>query len=263
MPQRTVVVVGPQGQQQANATVLLIDRSRQGVKESPRRRLVGLSEQLLELIDEDEQLRLFVGQDSSDRTRNTELVSSQLLEEGPRRVDGDSKQSLLYRFERVRARCQVDREPAGRPQYGVGGESGKHTGFDDAGLAASAGPHNGDKAPARTRVSQPSHEPVDEPIPTEEVGSINLVEGPQSLVGVLDVGGYQCGCRRSSFLAGESFLERVPERCNVPKATTRIGIGRSVDHICHVRVEHLFGLGDVSRSPAQQLGGDHREAVDV
>ena len=59
--QRAIVEVGPQGDHDPQAAVLIIDRGRQGLEKRTAGGRVRKGEQLLELVDDEEELRAIVG----------------------------------------------------------------------------------------------------------------------------------------------------------------------------------------------------------
>ena len=111
--QRPVVEVGSQRGDDTDATLLVGDGAHEGGEEAVRRGRVDLREQLLELVDQQQQLRAVVGQHAVERALQP-VVAGELLEQRRRRIDGDAEQRLLELLERMGRRGHLDREPRTR-----------------------------------------------------------------------------------------------------------------------------------------------------
>ena len=85
-----VVEVGAQRDDDTDATLVVGDGTHQVGEEAVRRRRVDLREQLLELVDQQQQLRTVIGQHAVDRTLQP-LVAGELLEQRGWRIDGDAR----------------------------------------------------------------------------------------------------------------------------------------------------------------------------
>ena len=105
-----VVEVGSQRGDDTDATLLVGDGTHQVGEEAVRRRRVDLCEQLLELVDQQQQLRSVMGQHAVDRTLQA-LVAGELLEQRGRGIDGDAQERFLELLERMGCRGHLDREP--------------------------------------------------------------------------------------------------------------------------------------------------------
>ena len=108
--QRPVVEVGSKRDDHADATLLVGDGADQAGEEPVGRRRVDLCEELLELVDEQQQLRAVGGQHPVDRALQP-LVADELFEQRRRGVDGHVQEGVLELLERMGCRGHLDREP--------------------------------------------------------------------------------------------------------------------------------------------------------
>ena len=99
-------------------------------------------------------------------------------------LTADAQQRRLQLLEGVRARGHVGDEPVRRSGESAAAQGGQQPGVDHARLAAPARADQGDEPAPGPGLAEPGEQPLDEPLPPEEVGGVGLLEGPQALVGV-------------------------------------------------------------------------------
>ena len=142
VPQRPVVEVGAQRDDDPDARARCGDEVDQLVDEPGRGVVVDLGEQLLELVDDDQQLVVVGGQDAIDGAAHTARSEHQIEQRG-RWVRRDAEQGRLELLEGVRGWCHVDPEPVRRHRQRPVRQGGQQPGSHGARLAASARPDDG------------------------------------------------------------------------------------------------------------------------
>ena len=184
--QRPVVEVGAQRGDDTDPTLVVGHRAHEGVEEPVRRGRVDLCEQLLELVDQQQQLRAVVRQHAAKRALQP-VLARELLEQGGGRIDGNAEQCIFERLERMGRRGHLDREPRIRQGERAATDRREQPGLHDARLAAPARADHGDESAAGPGLTETGDEPLDEPFPAVEVDGIGDVERPQPLVRVVDL----------------------------------------------------------------------------
>ena len=169
-------------------------------------------EDLLQLVEDDQQLGVRVGQDPSDRADKPELVLLEVLEQGGRRLDGHAEQRRLELTQRVGSREQVDhvpalgardRAPAERPGRGRRGRRRTSP-------IPTARRRTRNRALVVARPGAP--EPARQRLAAEEVAASGLEERSESLVRVADLPGRRRFAPPSMRAAeGGGELQRVRE----------------------------------------------------
>ncbi len=227
--QRGVVEVGSKGCDDPNAAVGFERRRADGREEArPSPLVLDEREDLLELIEDDQQLGVPVGQDPVDRSHEPELVAFELLHQRGRRLDGDAHQGGLDLAERLVAGHHVDHVPALRTRDRTAPQRRHQPCADDRGLARARGTHHGEEPSRRVVLREAPEQPLGHRLAAEEVGGVRLQERAEPLVGVADV---PDGFARRRRRALEGRPERRGELRNVGEAFVRILGGRACDRV--------------------------------
>jgi hypothetical protein len=176
--QRPVVEVRPQRRDHSEPAPRVTNRQLEA-RQEVHAPLVVLDERedLLELVDDEQQVRAVIGEDALDGPEQAELVRLQLLPQRARRIHRDPQKRRLQLLERIRARRHHGDLPAARAD--LRDESGEHHGR----FPAPARPDDGEKP----LVGDSRDELADQLLAAEEVLGVRLEEGVEALVRVADL----------------------------------------------------------------------------
>ena len=253
MPQWSVVEVGPQRCNDTDATVLIGDGADQHRQEPTDRLGFDLREQLLELVDDEQQLRPVARQDAADRPLQPALAA-QLLEQRRRRVDGDAEQRRLELFERVRCRRHLDREPRARRRRGPWRIAGSSPALTTLDLPLPLGPTtamNRPRVPGSPRrlISRSTSRSR----PWKSAASA-ASKARRPLYGLSISTSRSDGIGRiASAEPSERRVEIADERADVCVALCRIDIGRAVDDAQRPRQHSARSAPAPPRTPRPQM----------
>ena len=161
MAEWTVVEVGAQRDQHPERALRVGDGGGERIEEGVGRCRRRLSEQLLELVYDQQQVRLWVGKHPLHRPLYPGLVVEQLVDQARRRIDRDAEQRRFELLVGVRAGSDVGDEPLSGSGEGAAAEGRQQPGVDHARLAASARSHQGDEPATRAGFAEPRQEPLD------------------------------------------------------------------------------------------------------
>src|SRR5436190_3871441 len=197
--QRPVVEVGPQRDDDAEARVRVADRTLEERKELRATRLVlDEGEHLLELIDDQHELRFVVDEEALDGPQQAAIVLLELLEQPRRRTVRRTQERRLELLERIRAREQLHDVPAFRARQRTLPEPRDEPGAHHRRLAAAARADDREK----TRLAETLDQMLGQGFPAEKVLGVALAEGPKSLVRVARLERARC-CRIERSAKGE------------------------------------------------------------
>ena len=177
--QRPVVEVGSQRGHDAQPAMGIGDRSLEH-REEVRSPLVVFDqcEDLLELVENEHELRVVARQDPLQRAQEPPLAVLELLEQTGRRSVGHPEQRRLELLERIGAGEHLDDPPGLRAGQRSAPKRRHEPGPDHRRLAAPARADDGEKAGLAEAVDQV----LGQRLASEEVGGIRLLEGTQALV---------------------------------------------------------------------------------
>jgi hypothetical protein len=179
--QRPVVEIRSQRDHDTQAAMRVADRlleDREDVRAEALVRDEG--EQLFQLIEDQHELGVVAGQDTLHRPQQPALVALELLDQARRRVDRDAQQARLELLERIRPQREHGDLPVLRAGQPTAAKLWDQPGANDGGLAASTRTDKGQESTSR----EPIDEQTRQRLPSEEVRSVGLPEGAQSLVRV-------------------------------------------------------------------------------
>ena len=186
MPQRPVIEVGAQRDDDPNPRAGGGDELDELIDEPGRSVVVDLREQLLELVDDQQQLVVVAGQDAMDGAAHTAWGEHQVEQRG-RWVRRDSQQRRLELLERMGGRCHLDPEPVRRHRQRPLRQRRQHPSSNRARLTTPARPDDGHEPSPGAGCAEAGDQPFDETFAPEELPRVGGTERTQPLVGVLDL----------------------------------------------------------------------------
>ena len=182
--QGTVVEVGAQRDDRAQAAVRIAQGDHQAVEEVEAGRFVlDQREQLLELVDDQHQLdSRLVRQDALDGAHQAALVLAELGEQLRDRRAGRAQQRRFELLQRVGAGQHLDHDPALGARQRALTQRRDDARLDHAGFAAPARPDHRQEPRHRVRLAQAADQLGDERVAPEEVVGVFFLEGAQAFV---------------------------------------------------------------------------------
>jgi hypothetical protein len=137
----------------------------------------------LELVDDEEQLTI-VGEDPAQHAVEAVLAELELGGKPVGLGDGDAPEALGQLFERGATRQHGRDEPPVGPRHLAPANAWQEPGTNDARLAAPRAAYDEHEPASLVVACEPGQDLVHEFVPSEEVGSVGLLEGTQALVGI-------------------------------------------------------------------------------
>jgi len=183
--ERAVVKIGAQGHDRAQAAARLGYRVQQAVEKLGALLLIRHErEDLLELVDDQHQFRVVVGQDAQDEIVQPAIAGAQRLARGQRFVGGDAQQGRLQLVEWGGAGDHPRDEPARRSRQIAATQRGDEPGLHHARFAAAARPHHGQEAGHGARLGHTPDQALHQRLAPKKVRCVGFIEGAQTFVRV-------------------------------------------------------------------------------